>query len=51
MNLALMAIGTWIAFDGAFSVWLYRKQSLQEHLIRIVRFITGLAILLIGGQP
>jgi hypothetical protein len=48
MNLLVMIGGGWIAFDGAFSIWIYERQSIWEHLIRIIRIIVGVALAIFG---
>lgn len=54
MNLLVTIGGIWIAFDGAYSIYEYRKQIIQEqqtikeHLIRGIRIVVGAALAVFG---
>jgi len=39
-------IGAWLVIDGIGSIILYEKQSMIEHLLRIVRALSGAALAL-----
>lgn len=48
MNLLVTIGGIWIAFDGAYSIYEYRKQTIQEHLVRVIRIAVGAAFAVFG---
>jgi len=33
----LIGLGSWLILDGIYSIYKYRNQTIQEHLIRVVR--------------
>lgn len=45
---ALITLGIWLIIDGVYSIIEYWKQTPQEHLIRVIRAIVGMAII-VGG--
>jgi hypothetical protein len=47
-NILVTIGGIWIAFDGAFSIYKYEKQSIWEHLIRVARIAVGVALAVFG---
>ena len=47
-NLLVTVGGVWIAFDGAFSIYEYEKQSVWEQLIRVARIAVGVALAVFG---
>ena len=49
MNLLVTIGGIWIAFDGACSIYEYRKQTVQEHLVRVIRIAVGAALAVFGA--
>jgi Short repeat of unknown function (DUF308) len=48
LSTILVALGLWLIIDGVLSVVKYPKQSLPEHLIRVIRATVGAIIIVIG---
>lgn len=54
MNLVLLALGIWIAFDGIVSATYFAKyvdkttKNLADQAIRVVRMIVGAAVITIS---
>ena len=48
LSTVLVALGLWLIIDGVLSIAKYPKQSLPEHLIRIIRATVGVIIIVIG---
>jgi hypothetical protein len=48
LSTILIGLGIWLVIDGALSIVKYPKQSYPEHLIRVVRAMTGAIIIIIG---
>lgn len=44
MNLVLGLLGCWLIIDGIGSIIIYKKQSLIEHIPRLVRAGCGIVI-------
>jgi hypothetical protein len=44
--IVVVGLGIWLVIDGLYSIFEYRRQTLQEHLIRVIR--TGVGVTLIA---
>ena len=40
-----VGLGIWLVIDGLYSIFEYRKQTIQEHLIRIIRAGVGVTLI------
>lgn len=49
MNYILIGLGGWLIFDGIASIIKYKKQSLGEQVIRVIRTAIGLTVVVLGG--
>jgi len=45
--MVIVGLGAWLVIDGFFSIILYRKQTIQEHLIRIIRAGIGVTLIIL----
>jgi hypothetical protein len=45
--IVVLGVGVWLVIDGLFSIFIYRKQTFQEHLIRIIRAGIGVALIIL----
>ena len=45
--IVLVGLGVWLVIDGLFSIFEYRKQTLQEHLIRVIRAGVGVTLIIL----
>jgi len=46
MNRCLIAgLGIWLVIDGVGSIIFYHKQTLKEHLIRVIRAGVGVTLI------
>ena len=43
--IAIVGLGIWLVIDGFYSIFEYRKQTLQEHLIRVIRAGVGITLI------
>ena len=41
----IVGFGIWLVIDGLYSIFEYRKQTLQEHLIRVIRAGVGVTLI------
>ena len=48
LSAVLVGLGLWLIIDGVLSIVKYPKQSLPEHLIRVIRATVGAIIIVIG---
>ena len=48
MNILIMGLGSWLVFDGLYSIYKYRQQSLGEHAIRVVRAAIGIILIVLS---
>jgi hypothetical protein len=39
--IVIVGLGSWLVLDGLYSIFEYGKQTLQEHLIRVIRAGVG----------
>jgi succinate dehydrogenase/fumarate reductase cytochrome b subunit len=49
MNLLNAVFGIWLTIDGFGSIIKYRKQSMKEHAVRLVRAVVGLILLFLSS--
>jgi hypothetical protein len=42
--IVIVGFGVWLVIDGLYSIFEYRKQTLQEHLIRVIRAAIGITL-------
>jgi hypothetical protein len=45
--IVVLGVGVWLVIDGLFSIFIYRKQTVQEHLIRIIRAGIGVVLIIL----
>jgi hypothetical protein len=43
--IVVVGLGIWLVIDGLYSIFEYRKQTIQEHLIRIIRAGIGVTLI------
>ena len=43
--IVIVGLGMWLVLDGLYSIFKYRKQSIQEHLIRVIRAGVGVTLI------
>ncbi|MGA2310585.1 MAG: hypothetical protein ABSG57_13705 [Candidatus Bathyarchaeia archaeon] len=43
--IVIVGLGIWLVIDGLYSIFEYRKQTLQEHLIRVIRAGVGVTLI------
>jgi hypothetical protein len=43
--IVIVGLGIWLIIDGLYSIFEYRKQTLQEHLIRVIRAGIGVTLI------
>jgi len=43
----IVFLGIWLIIDGIYSIIKYRKQTWQEHLIRVIRAGGGAALIIL----
>jgi hypothetical protein len=43
--IVIVGLGAWLVLDGLYSIFEYRKQTLQEHLIRVIRAGVGITLI------
>jgi len=48
LSFVLIGLGVWLIIDGVLSIVKYRKQTLPEHFIRVIRATVGIVIILIA---
>ena len=45
--IVLVGLGIWLVIDGLFSIFEYRRQTIQEHLIRVIRACVGVTLIVL----
>ena len=45
--IVIVGLGIWLVIDGLYSIFEYRKQSLQEHLRRVIRAGVGVTLIIL----
>ncbi len=45
--IVIVGLGIWLVIDGLYSIFEYRKQTIQEHLVRIVRAGVGVTLIIL----
>jgi hypothetical protein len=43
--IVIVGFGMWLVIDGLYSIFEYRKQTLQEHPIRVIRAGVGVTLI------
>ena len=43
--IVVVGLGIWLVIDGLYSIFEYRKQTLQEQLIRVIRAGVGVTLI------
>lgn len=43
--IVVVGLGIWLVIDGLYSIFEYRKQTIQEQLIRIIRAGVGVTLI------
>jgi hypothetical protein len=43
--IVIVGLGIWLIIDGLYSIFEYRKQTLQEHLVRVIRASVGVTLI------
>ena len=43
----IVGLGIWLVIDGLYSIFEYRKQTIQEHLIRVIRASVGATLIIL----
>jgi hypothetical protein len=44
-TIVVVGLGIWLVIDGLLSIIKYRKQTIQEHLIRVIRAGVGVTLI------
>ncbi len=48
LSVTLIGLGLWLIVDGVLSIVKYRRQTLLEQLVRVIRSIVGVITVSIG---
>ena len=43
--IVIVGLGIWLVIDGLYSIFEYLKQTIEEHLIRVVRAGVGVTLI------
>jgi hypothetical protein len=43
--IVIVGLGIWLVVDGLYSIFEYRKQTIREHLIRVIRAGVGVTLI------
>jgi hypothetical protein len=43
--IVIVGLGIWLVIDGLYSIFEYLKQTLKEHLVRIIRAGVGVTLI------
>ena len=43
--IVVVGLGIWLVIDGLYSIFEYRKQTIREHLMRVIRAGVGVTLI------